>query len=250
MSTEEENNGLSLEAIAKRLEALERENERIRSENAELQHKVATMEGSSTEPAELPAPRDSDTGRDGESVLELDGKVSRRAMLTKAAAAAVAAVGAGTLLNARQAKADVTYFDTVEANYVRTHRVFAKADVATDVFAIDAEGFVGVSGFGMYDAGCGVQGQAIAPNADGTRGLGRGVNNSGVRAENPEGYGGTFQGGRAQLRLVPQFTAGKPSSGAHQKGEIYMDSTGALFVCTASGTPGTWNKITTTLVVR
>jgi hypothetical protein len=36
---------------------------------------------------------------------------------------------------------------------------------------------------------------------------------------------------------VPKGSAGKPTSGAHTKGEVYMDSAGTLFVCTANGTP-------------
>ena len=40
--------GLTLQGLAHRLEALERENEQMRSENAELGHKAATLEGSGT----------------------------------------------------------------------------------------------------------------------------------------------------------------------------------------------------------
>jgi hypothetical protein len=50
------------------------------------------------------------------------------------------------------------------------------------------------------------------------------------------------------LRLVPKTTVGKPTTGTHTKGEIYMDSAGTLFVCTANGTPGTWKKVSTTAV--
>jgi hypothetical protein len=46
MDTEE--GGLTLAVQARRLEALERENERMRLENAELRLKVATLEGSGT----------------------------------------------------------------------------------------------------------------------------------------------------------------------------------------------------------
>jgi hypothetical protein len=38
------------------------------------------------------------------------------------------------------------------------------------------------------------------------------------------------------LRLVPGSTAGNPTSGAHSKGELYMDSAARLFVCTKGGT--------------
>ena len=61
------------------------------------------------------------------------------------------------------------------------------------------------------------------------------------------GGGASFEGGRAQLKLVAASSRGRPS-GAHTKGEIYMDSAGALFVCVKGGTPGTWRKVTTTAV--
>jgi hypothetical protein len=41
-----EDSRLPLQGLAQRLEALERENKRMRSENAALRHKVATLEGS------------------------------------------------------------------------------------------------------------------------------------------------------------------------------------------------------------
>lgn len=36
---------------------------------------------------------------------------------------------------------------------------------------------------------------------------------------------------------------GAPTSGSHQRGEMYVDGAGSLFVCTASGTPGTWRQV-------
>ena len=44
----ERENGKRLEALESKNERLERENERMRSKNAELRHKVATLEGSGT----------------------------------------------------------------------------------------------------------------------------------------------------------------------------------------------------------
>lgn len=41
-----EDSGLTLQGLAWRLEALECENEWMRSENVEFRHKVATLEGS------------------------------------------------------------------------------------------------------------------------------------------------------------------------------------------------------------
>ena len=41
-----EDSRLTLQGLAQRLDALERENERMYSKNADLRHKVATLEGS------------------------------------------------------------------------------------------------------------------------------------------------------------------------------------------------------------
>jgi hypothetical protein len=57
--------------------------------------------------------------------------------------------------------------------------------------------------------------------------------------------GGQFRGTRVQLNLFPGPTAGRPSAGFHPKGDIYMDSEAALFVCIADGTPGTWVRVAT-----
>ena len=58
-----------------------------------------------------------------------------------------------------------------------------------------------------------------------------------------DGYAGVFEGGKAQLRLVPGETAGKPKTGQHQKGELYLDRNANLWLCRAGGTPGTWRKV-------
>lgn len=42
------------------------------------------------------------------------------------------------------------------------------------------------------------------------------------------------------FRIRPGPVAGPPVSGYHLKGEIYIDSNGAMWNCVASGTPGTW----------
>ena len=50
---------------------------------------------------------------------------------------------------------------------------------------------------------------------------------------------------RNQFRIKPAGTTGAPSSGYHQIGEEHVDSAGARFYCTASGTPGTWSSTVT-----
>lgn len=45
---------------------------------------------------------------------------------------------------------------------------------------------------------------------------------------------------RSQFRIRPDAAAGPPTTGAHQLGDLHMDSLGRLWQCSASGTPGTW----------
>jgi hypothetical protein len=119
-------------------------------------------------------------------------------------------------------------------------------------------GSTGVTGYsGVYGQHTGSFGYGLVGDGRGSSGagvLGRNNDSSGVRGEGvngvqgkaTSGYGGLFEGGKAQLKIVPKGSVGKPTSGAHTKGEVYMDSAGALFVCMAGGTPGTWRKVTTT----
>ncbi len=65
------------------------------------------------------------------------------------------------------------------------------------------------------------------------------------------GYAGEFEGGKAQLKLKPAGSLGKPTSGTHSQGEIYMDSAGTLFVCVASSTAtaaAKWKRLSATAV--
>src|SRR5205814_8579805 len=54
------------------------------------------------------------------------------------------------------------------------------------------------------------------------------------------------QGGRAQLFLQPAATAGPPTTNGHFIGEVFVDSAGVHWLCTATGTPGTWVRALTT----
>lgn len=325
-------NGLTLEALAQRLGALERENERMRSANAELRSKVATLEGSDTSRNAVAQRRDSERRRVGEPASETCGseepeaRISRRSLLGKAGAAAVGVAAAGALMarDAREANAETSFFDGVSA-----HRVTAGNDgeivpldgwlnsstepavlgtnegwgpgvegvsrgsngtgvKGTGRYGIWGEsnqaGFYGVTGRNTNTDGIGVRGVGAgkgvvgeSTNGTGVVGMGPngvygesstsgwgavvGRNNSqtgrgvygeansgiGVQGASTSGYGGEFQGGKAQLRLVPAGgTVTGPPGGSHTKGEIYLDSAGALFVCVKGGTPGTWRKVTTT----
>jgi hypothetical protein len=56
-------------------------------------------------------------------------------------------------------------------------------------------------------------------------------------------YGMAVQGTLAPIHFSLPGTAGAPTSGAHAQGELYADSTAALWVCVAAGTPGHWVKL-------
>lgn len=68
----------------------------------------------------------------------------------------------------------------------------------------------------------------------------------GIRATSTSSVGGSFSGGRAALNLVPKSSTGRPTTGAHSRGDLVVDSAGSMFLCTTSGTPGKWVKFTVT----
>ncbi len=90
-----EDNGLTLEGLAHKLEALQRENaentqrlETLERENAELRHEVTAPRGSGTRRNAPDEPRSLVPRRDGERASGFEGPVSRRSLLSKAGAAA------------------------------------------------------------------------------------------------------------------------------------------------------------------
>ena len=107
----------------------------------------------------------------------------------------------------------------------------------------EAAGKSGVFGFNDAAAGfvSGVAGRANSPNGQGVNGFSdAGV---GVRGFSRSNYGGVFDGGRAPLLLKPANTPGRPTTGNHQRGELFVDSNGDLFYCKDSGTPGNWFRV-------
>ncbi len=387
-----EDNGLTLEGLAQRLETLERENAALRSKVAELGGSGTRSDGLSETSSLVPR-------RNGERASGFEGRVSRRSLLSKTGAAAVAAVAAGTFLYPpREAKAETDYFDEILANRVQAatlgmqgyqssgpgvrgssesgvgvegttkgtgpavegtasggggtgvkgtgrYGVWGESNEAgffgvfgrntnTDGYGVrgvasdEGTGVRGLGGTGVWgsssrtgysgvygqhtgSSGVGVVGDGKGsgkqgvlgrnPDGEGVRGVGStiaeaagvrglgktgvwgssaatgysglygqhtgsagygvvgdgtGATGAGVIGRNPSGpgvegrdsvYGGKFAGSRAQLMLKPRGgTAGKPTTGAHAKGEISMDSKATLWVCTVGGTPGTWRKVATT----
>ena len=140
-----------------------------------------------------------------------------------------------------------------DPNSTRTEPVFtARTPVeghaihgeATSGYGVLGESTFGPGVYGSSDSGDGL---IATSNQDGN-GVDASSNSGvGVLGSSNSGVGGVFAGGKAQLKLEPGATGtGKPTTGHHTKGELFMDSGGALFVCTANGTPGTWRRFTTT----
>jgi hypothetical protein len=102
-------------------------------------------------------------------------------------------------------------------------------------------GKVGLLAFSHTDGWIGAWGRHTA-NGFGV--AGDSAQGIGVSGESTSGIGGQFKGGKAQLRLVPGDSAGAPTD-THSKGELYMDSRAALWVCVRGGNPATWEKVTT-----
>jgi len=84
----------------------------------------------------------------------------------------------------------------------------------------------------------GLGGRAVFAVATGSRGV---ALEGGASAA--DGLGARFSGGRAQIELFPASTVGAPTSGNHDRGELFLDNNGDLFLCKQSGTPGKWVKI-------
>jgi hypothetical protein len=63
---------------------------------------------------------------------------------------------------------------------------------------------------------------------------------AGLNAFSTVGVGGVFGGGRAPINLAPATTLGPPTSGTHGKGDVWVDTNAAVWICAVAGTPGTF----------
>lgn len=171
-----------------------------------------------------------------------------------------AGIGVGALarFGARPAQAangdPVLAGQTVDAT--APTRIRNGVSYAADGTADGAQGYAaGANNAGLFgrnndSGGVGVGG--AAPSGTGVFGEssngfgvgGRAASGVGVRGESTSGLGASFAGGLAALRIQPAASGtGAPTTGTHQVGELYADSTGMLFYCTAAGTPGTWQQV-------
>ncbi len=193
----ERDEGLTLEGLAQRLETLERE-------NAELRNEVVALKGSDT-PRNEPAETSSLVPLwDGEQTSRFEGPVSRRALLGKAGAAAVAAMAAGMLINPREARADTF-------NSVNTHSVYAEADVPRTTVGMTAitgktDSEVDPAGRFSNPGGTGVWGSSAKGGYSGVFGQHTGTSGYGVVGDGTGGSAGVLgrNGGGHGVRGVGQ----------------------------------------------
>jgi hypothetical protein len=90
----------------------------------------------------------------------------------------------------------------------------------------------------------GVYGFSEKSSGFGSIGLGLGdATTHGVFAASSAGYGLFASGGLAPIRIQPANTPGAPASGTHAVGELYVDSNGVFWGCSAGGTPGDWHSL-------
>lgn len=102
----------------------------------------------------------------------------------------------------------------------------------------DSTGAGGVAGFSTSSSGHGAYGQGAtgvwgSSSASGSGGIG-------VRGDGgASGYGARLYGGLAPILLIPSSSTGHPTSGTHQQGELVVDASGNMFICTLGGTYAT-----------
>jgi hypothetical protein len=102
----------------------------------------------------------------------------------------------------------------------------------------------GVSGSALNTVGVfGLSGNESGPGVEIAGVVGTSSTVTGVAGSSGQNYGGHFVGGLAPILLEPASNSGRPRSGTHRRGELYVDSQGALFFCIADGTPGTWCQV-------
>jgi hypothetical protein len=126
--------------------------------------------------------------------------------------------------------------------------VYGKSDSGDGVQGISNGSGNGV--FARSSSGVGVQG--VSPSSVGVQGVSvssmglYGISSTGsaVVGSSVSGVGGLFAGGTAPVQLFPSEVPGAPTSGAHQLGQIWLDSSGILWVCITQGTPGNWVRLT------
>ena len=113
--------------------------------------------------------------------------------------------------------------------------VFAVGASATSVKGLAVRGKSGQTGnLQEWQNGAGAALTVVSPNGSLAVGSAAPVADAALDLN-----GGNDKG----LRVRPRSTPGAPNNGTWSAGTMIVDSTGKLYICTDSGTPGTWQKI-------
>jgi hypothetical protein len=123
--------------------------------------------------------------------------------------------------------------------------VRGESDAGTGVYGTSTTG-TGVQGATSSDGQSAVNGTDTS-TAGGSGVFGESANGAGVIGLSTAGYGLIGAGALAPLALLPAGSAGAPASGAHNLGEVYVDSAGVLYKCVTAGTPGLWAPLLSTI---
>ncbi len=178
---------------------------------------------------------------------------SRRGLLRGAAAgAAAAAVAAVAVGGAEQAHAapqitggNFILGQTNDAN-VTTSLVATTSTSPNPLLSLavsqgQALYAVSTSGAGLY--GSTTSGRAVYAYADTGTGV-YALVNSGIAVKGISTNGiDISSGGTGRMQQALQSAAGAPASGTYSAGESIRDLNGELWLCTSSGTPGTWVRV-------
>jgi hypothetical protein len=170
-------------------------------------------------------------------------RASRRALLRLSGAAAAAGVAAGAIelwkpAGARAVGARIDNTITFEQAASGAGNVAIQGDGSSGAYGLKGTSDSGDAVTGISFGGRGVYGSSTG---DGVHGFSSGA--SGVAGISFGGVGGYFSGSRAALNLQPALALGAPSSGPHFRGDVYLDSATAVWLCVADGTPGNWVKV-------
>jgi len=117
-------------------------------------------------------------------------------------------------------------------------------DTTTNNIGLYASSETGYGVYGQSSTGNGATGAGLGGTSAGGVGV-AGVSNSGIAVSgtSTNGVGGSFTGGLAPIALGLYTAPGAPQGGPHIAGEIVGDSNAELWVCVASGSPGSWTKL-------
>jgi hypothetical protein len=174
---------------------------------------------------------------------------TRRALLTSAGVAA----GAGALSLFKASPAAAANGDPLLAGAGVT--ATTTTSVEKTVSGGIAFAVYGTSGMGLFSSVNGTGAIAVAGQTDVGRGAQGVASGAGIgvlgSATAAGGIGGSFQGGDVALRLDGNGrlrqglsgSTGAPQSGTAVKGDTLRDNNGDVYVCTVSGSPGTWERL-------